>query len=151
MYSQSSNGAGANPGSYNPATQDQTPRGIYPHVENYFDPTQVPSHPGDTFRAVNPNIQSTLQQPQALPQPQPQPQPEAYIPQLIKELKDAVLQQQLSNRAVGLSAPAPMNQFASQQVVAPKIQPIEIPIKVKLKIEIDITPIVGAFRQEEEG
>lgn len=143
MYSQSSNGA--NPGSYNPGTQDQTPYGTYPHMENHFDPTQVGSRPGDTFRAVTPqqNIQSTLNQ-----QPQVLPQPEVHIPQLIKELKDAVLQQ----RSQHLAPPelrSPVNQFQPQQVVPPKVQPIEIPIKVQLKIEIDITPIVGSFRQEE--
>ncbi len=47
---QSYNGMGANPGSYNPASQGQTPFTLIPGMENHVDPTQKPAHPGDTFR-----------------------------------------------------------------------------------------------------
>ncbi len=147
---QSYNGMGANPGSYNPASQDQTPFTLMLGMENHVDPTQIPAHPGDTFR---PPITQQVQRPV---QQQQQPLNNGNVEQLLTQLLRVVnnLQQQKNTGDV-LPKSTPNQQFSapqqaepSLQVVTPVVKPIEIPIKIKL--EINITPIVNSFRQEED-
>lgn len=151
MYSGGANGI--SPGSYNPQSQDQTSYVMMPGMEGHIDPTQIASHPGDTVRSFAPST------PNLQTQYPSQQQVNSNIEQLLTQLLGAVGNlsgrlQQVKNDSVAAYTPQPQQQSTESKppvsVVVPSVEPVEIPIR--LKIEIDITPVINSvnyFRQEE--